>query len=121
MKTLPPALAAHLTGGLTTLCRCWRVDRRDGVIMGFTDFDRDLVFDGLTYRAASGFTASAIEGQLGLAVSNLDVQGALSADALTEDDLQAGRYDDAAVTIYPDLFARCKILSMLMIDFPLTP
>lgn len=100
MKTLPPALAAHVAGGLTTLCRCWRVDRRDGAIMGFTDFDRDLAFDGVTYRAASGFTASAIEGQLGLAVSNLDVQGALSADALTEDDLHAGRYDDAAVTVY---------------------
>jgi uncharacterized phage protein (TIGR02218 family) len=100
MKTLPPALAAHLTGGLTTLCRCWRVDRRDGIALGFTDFDRDLTFDAITYKAASGFTASAIEGQLGLSVSNLEVQGALSADALTEDDLHAGRYDDAAVTIY---------------------
>lgn len=65
--------------------------------MGFTDFDRDLVFDAVTYKAASGFTATAIEGQLGLAVSNLDVQGALSSDALTEDDLHGGRYDDAAV------------------------
>ena len=82
MKTLPPALATHVAGGLTTLCRCWRVDRRDGVVMGFTDFDRDLVFDAVTYKAASGFTATAIEGQLGLAVSNLDVQGALSSDAL---------------------------------------
>jgi uncharacterized phage protein (TIGR02218 family) len=76
------------------------VDRRDGVVMGFTDFDRDLVFDVVTFRAATGFTATAIEGQLGLAVSNLDVQGALSSDALTEDDLHGGRYDDAAVTIY---------------------
>lgn len=100
MKTLPPALATHVAGGLTTLCRCWRVDRRDGLVMGFTDFDRDLVFDAVTYKAASGFTATAIEGQLGLAVSNLDVQGALSSDALTEDDLHGGRYDDAAVTIY---------------------
>ena len=100
MKTLPPALAAHVAGGLTTLCRCWRVERRDGIVMGFTDFDRDLVFDAVTYKAASGFTASAIEGQLGLAVSNLDVQGALSSDALSEDDLHAGRYDDAVVTVY---------------------
>lgn len=100
MKTLPTALAAHVTGELTTLCRCWRVDRRDGVVMSFTDFDRDLVFDAVTYKAASGFTATAIEGQLGLAVSNLDLQAALSSDALTEDDLYGGRYDDAAVTIY---------------------
>lgn len=100
MKTLPPALANHFVGGLTTLCRCWRVQRRDSVVLGFTDFDRDLAFDGVTYKAASGFTATAIEGQLGLAVSNLDVQGALSSDALTETDLNAGRYDDAAVTIF---------------------
>jgi hypothetical protein len=71
MKTLRAGLANHLAGGLTTLCRCWRIERRDGVMMGFTDFDCDLMFDGVTYSAASGFTATAIEGQLGLAVSNL--------------------------------------------------
>jgi uncharacterized phage protein (TIGR02218 family) len=82
------------------------VDRRDGVVMGFTDFDRDLVFDAVTCKAASGFTATAIQGQLGLAVSNLDVQGALSSDALTEDDLHGGRYDDAGA--FADGRRRCK-------------
>jgi uncharacterized phage protein (TIGR02218 family) len=100
MKTLDPNLVAHVAGGVTTLCRCWRIERRDGTVMGFTDHDRDLLFDALTYRAASGFTASAIQDQLGLAVSNLDVEGALSSAAITEDDLNAGRYDDASVTIF---------------------
>ena len=68
--------------------------------MGFTDHDRDLAFDSLIYRAATGFTATAIEDQLGLAVSNLDAEGALSSAAITEADLHAGRYDDAAVTIW---------------------
>jgi hypothetical protein len=45
---------------------------------GFTDHDRDLAFDSVTYRAASGFTATSIEDQLGPTVSNLDVEGALS-------------------------------------------
>lgn len=62
MKTLPPALAAHVAGGLTTLCRFCRVDRRDGVVIGSTDFDCDLVFDAVTCKAASGFTATAVEG-----------------------------------------------------------
>ena len=100
MKTLDAGLAAHLAGGVTTLCRCWRVERKDGVVMGFTDHDRDLAFDDQIYRAATGFTATAIEDQLGLAVSNLDVEGALSSAAITEADLHAGRYDDAAVTIW---------------------
>jgi uncharacterized phage protein (TIGR02218 family) len=100
MKTLDSGLVTHLSGGVTTLCFCWRVERKDGTVMGFTDHDRDLTFDGVTYAAATGFTASQIEDQLGLAVSNLDVDGALSSLAITEDDLNAGRWDDAAITIY---------------------
>lgn len=99
MKTLDAGLAAHLAGGVTTLCHCWRVARNDGAVLGFTDHDRDLLIDATTYKAATGFTATAIEDQLGLAVSNLDVDGALSSAAITENDLNAGRYDDAAVTI----------------------
>ena len=60
MKALSPDLAAHLASGATTLCWCWRVVRRDGVVLGFTDHDRALTFDGTTYEAASGFTASDI-------------------------------------------------------------
>jgi len=47
MKTLPPALATHVAGGRTTLCRRWRVDRRDGVVMGFTYFDLDNLQGGV--------------------------------------------------------------------------
>lgn len=68
--------------------------------MGFTDHDVDITFDGLTYLASTSFVASAIEDQLGLAVSNLDLAGALSADVITNDDLEAGRYDGADLTIY---------------------
>ena len=46
MKTLPAALDAHLATGATTLCWCWRLTRRDGIRFGFTDHDRDVVFDG---------------------------------------------------------------------------
>jgi uncharacterized phage protein (TIGR02218 family) len=99
MKTLDAGLGVHLAGGVTTLCHCWRVERKDGVVLGFTDHDCDLLVDGTTYKAATGFTATAIEDQLGLAVSNLDVDGALSSAAITEDDLNAGLYDDASVTI----------------------
>jgi uncharacterized phage protein (TIGR02218 family) len=100
MKALSPELAAHLASGTTTLCWCWRVVRRDGVAMGFTDHDKTLTFDGTTYQAASGFTASDIKDSLGLAVDNLEVTGALSSTTLTDGDLAAGRYDDARIEIY---------------------
>ncbi len=100
MKNLPPALTAHLATGATTLCWCWRLTRRDGTSQGFTDHDRNLVFDGTTFEAATGFTASDIKDGLGLAVSNLEVTGALSSERLAEADLAAGLYDDARVEIF---------------------
>jgi uncharacterized phage protein (TIGR02218 family) len=100
MKALSAELAAHLSSGATTLCWCWRVIRRDGVVMGFTDHDRTLAFGDTTYEAASGFSASDIKDGLGLAVDNLEVSGALSSATLTDADLAAGRYDDARIEIY---------------------
>ncbi len=46
MRAIPSSLAAHLSGEVTTLCRCWRLTRRDGTASGFTDHDRDLTFAG---------------------------------------------------------------------------
>lgn len=100
MKTLPPGLAAHLASGATSLCWCWRLTRADGVKLGFTDHDQDLTFDGTTFEAAAGFTASEIKDQVGLSVDNLEVESALSSDHLSEADLAAGRYDDGRVEIF---------------------
>lgn len=100
MKALDPAFQAHLDTGATTLCWCWRLTRRDGTRLGFTDHDRDVSFDGTVFEAASGFTASEIRDGVGLSVDNLDVTGAVSSDRLAEADLAAGLYDDAAVEIW---------------------
>lgn len=100
MKELSSALVAHLESGATTLAWCWRVTRRDGVRLGFTDHDRALEFDGTVFDAATGFTASEIKDSLGLAVDNLDVESALSSATLDEDDLAAGLFDDAEVEIW---------------------
>lgn len=100
MKSLHPALQSHLATGATTLAWCWRVTRNDGAAFGFTDHDRDLAFDGTTFEAATGFTASEIKDALGLSVDNLEVASALKSDRLNEDDLAAGLYDDAAVEIW---------------------
>lgn len=100
MKVLPVALDAHLATGATTLCWCWRLTRRDGVTFGFTDHDKALSFDGTTFEASAGFTASDIKDGVGLSVDNLEVTGALSSATLTDADLAAGRYDDARVEIF---------------------
>jgi len=100
MKTLDAGFAAHIDQVVTTLCWCWKLTRKDGVVRGFTDHDVDVPVGGVTYAAASGFSASQIQSGIGLAVDNLDVAGALSADNLTDADLSAGVYDGADIEIW---------------------
>jgi uncharacterized phage protein (TIGR02218 family) len=97
MLALSPQLQSHLSSGCTTLCTCWRLIRRDGIVFGFTDHDRDLTFSATTFLAASGLSGSEVESALGLAVGGGDVTGALVSAALTEADIIAGRYDGTSV------------------------
>lgn len=97
MLSLSPALEAMLGSGVTTLCACWRVERRDGGVFGFAGHDRDLVFDGLVYQAGSGFAASAFEREGGLEADLGQVLGALDSAVLTEADLEAGLWSGARV------------------------
>ncbi|TNM65639.1 DUF2163 domain-containing protein [Aliirhizobium smilacinae] len=100
MRTIPSALKAHLDGQATTICHCWRVTRRDGVVIGFTDHDRDLGFDDTGFLAASGFAASESEQAAGLGAGADEVAGGFSNAAIDEADLAAGRYDGARVELF---------------------
>ena len=84
----------------TTRARLWSVTRRDGAVFGFTDHDRDLTMDGVTFRAGTGLSAGAIERSTGLSVDNASAAGALSDAGVTEADIGAGRFDGAAVTAW---------------------
>lgn len=86
-------LAAHLATGLTTVCRCWAITRRDGQVLGFTDHDRDLSFEGILFRADTGLTAGVLLQTSGLAVDNAEAVGALTDAAIREEDITAGRFD----------------------------
>ncbi len=97
MRDIPSALQAKLESGVTTLAHCWKLIRRDGVVQGFTDHDGDLVIDGVTYRAGTGFTSSEAASRFDLSVDGAEIAGALADDALNESDLAAGRYDAASV------------------------
>ena len=100
MRALSPIFAAALNTGATTLCHCWRLTRRDGLVMGFTDHDCDLSFAGAIFHAATGLDAAQAETTVGLAVGSGDVQGVLVDDGLRDVDLEAGLYDDASVEIW---------------------
>jgi uncharacterized phage protein (TIGR02218 family) len=77
----------------------WRIYRRDGVTLGLSGHDRDLRFDGLLHRAVPGMLPSAIRRTADLSPDSAEVQGALSHDCITAEDLAAGLFDGARVEI----------------------
>lgn len=91
------AFLAHTAAGLTTLCRAWAISRLDGVEYGFTDHDLSLSFEGMTFKAETGLSASALAQSTGLSVDNSEALGALSDAAVREEDIEAGRFDGAEV------------------------
>jgi len=97
MANVDPALQTHLETAATNLCRCWLVTRQDGLSFGFTDHDLDMSFDGNVFLASSGLTSTAMQASTGLSVDNGEAFGALSSLALTDEDILAGKYDDAIV------------------------
>lgn len=107
MKTITPELQAHLAQSVTTICNLWRVTRRDGTVFGFTDHMEDIVFEGVTYEAFTGYTASAVSTQAALNVDNLEIDGMFDSAGITIEDLEGGVWDGAVVRLsqvnYADL------------------
>lgn len=103
MKSISAALATHFAGDTTTLAVLWKVKRNDGVIMGFTTHDQDITyFDGsdtVTYAAGTGMTNTATQTKSDMSIDNLEVTGFLDSVTITENDIRAGKFDNASIEI----------------------
>ena len=84
---------------LDSVATFWRIFRRDGVALGFTSHDRDLVFAGIRHRSAPGMLPAAIRMSAEINDDSAEVEGALSHDSIREADLEAGLFDGAGISI----------------------
>ena len=84
---------------LATRAFFWRIERRDGVTLGFTSHDRDLALDGLVLRAAPGIRPAALRQTVELSGDDAQIEGALTHDAISAVDLAAGRFDGASASM----------------------
>lgn len=114
MRDVPAALAAHLLGDVTTLAVCWRVERRDGVLILGTEHDQPIPISALgspvnpyagEYQAHAGITGSDVRSTSDLSVDNMEVSGAINRGDLqvldlSAADIEAGLFDDASVVLF---------------------
>ncbi|WP_116652863.1 DUF2163 domain-containing protein [Pelagibacterium sediminicola] len=97
MKAFSSRFANHIASGATTLCWCWKIVRRDGVVLGFTDHDLALDFAGTRFNPAHGLDPSETVERAGAQAQTAEVLGVLHSDAISEEDILLGRYDGARV------------------------
>lgn len=88
-----------MSAELATNAFCWRIEREDGFGLALTSHDAALMVDGIRHEPAPGMTPAAIRRELGLDPASSEVAGALSAVSITEADLVAGRWDNAALRL----------------------
>ncbi len=100
---------------MTTHAICWRVDREDATVEGYTDHDRDLLIGGLTYKRSAGFVPSAVERQTDLTTDNQQVVGVLDESNLSAGDILNGIYDGARVTITLVDWSTLAVVSTLLV------
>src|SRR5690606_24601440 len=78
----------------------WPIEASHGLALGFTVHDRDPLFVRLLLRrAAPGMLTSAIRRNSSLDADSAEMSGALTHDASTEADLEAGRYARASIAV----------------------
>lgn len=97
MRTLDLGFKAHVESGATTLATCWKLTRRDALVLGFTDHDRTLRVDGVDYAPMHGLDGGEVPARLGAQVDTGEVVGILHSAAISEADIVAGLYDGAMV------------------------
>ena len=100
MKQISGDLSAALAGEVVTLSLCWRLRRADGIVVGATDHDCDLIVDGVTYQPGVALEAGRFTQSSDLKPGRGAVGGALSIDAISDADLDAGLWDRCRVDVY---------------------
>lgn len=102
MKTITPAMKAHIESDVTTLATCWNIVRQDGVKFFYTEHDQDISFEGEIYKATGGFNKSAIKSNATLGVDELEVSGFLEDAGISDDEMRNGAFD----------FAKCEVFAV---------
>ena len=97
MKTVPASITTELNKKVTTLARIIEIHRLDGVNLYYTDFQKDLVVNGVTFEARAGVITSSSNDTENVQVPNMMFKSLLDSSAIAEVDIIAGRYDDATI------------------------
>lgn len=98
------AVLAHGSPCTTQRCQLWTIRRRDGRVFRFTTHDEEVKRGPIVYLPCKSLNPTASENASTLgSVGNIEMNGIIDHDSITESDLYGGLFDDAYVTV--DLYS----------------
>lgn len=101
MKTIAPAYQAKLDAVVATRCNCVDITLADGTVQRFTDHPAPVTVGGNTYTPDASFERSEVISSGDMSSDLLEAQLLLGATGgISRADLEAGRYDGAAVRVF---------------------
>ncbi len=100
MKSLTFEMTQHLAEEVTNLATLWHAILVTGQEFFFTSHDADVVFEGNTYVAESGFLTTASANTSELSVDNVNIEGYVTPTGVTDEALRNGLWDGAYMEIF---------------------
>lgn len=100
MKTLSSTLEAFYAGGKQTVATCWKITRKDGIVLSYTTHQEALVIASITYSPIQSLEQSVSETTSELERDSLSVNGAMIASNIDRADLLSGKFDNAEIELF---------------------
>jgi len=99
-RSLTAAVSTAAQQETTHFVTCWRVELVNGTTYGFTSHVKNVTVSSQVYEANSGYTPSTVESSNRWNVDNLEVEGVVTGTGITVEDIEAGNFDGATVTMF---------------------
>ncbi|QXK92102.1 DUF2163 domain-containing protein [Neoehrlichia mikurensis] len=92
-------LTKHLSQNIITIAYCWKIILKNNSIIGFTNHDKDLIINNITYHAKSGTQIHPINFNI-ISEGQTKIESVINSDLIDVSDIIHGKYDSSHVEIF---------------------
>ncbi len=100
MRSLTSGLQSHFQSSVLTLSTLVLIVRQDNSRFAYTSAPMNITYNGDVYKSLESITATALDSSTGAGIDNLDIDGLLSSTGISQDEVRAGRFNGASVSVY---------------------
>ena len=99
MKNISNEMRDAIRRGVTTLCTCISIRRRDGATFYMTDHDEEVDTGVAVYAPINSFSRTSVPSSSDLEVDSMELHGILNSSAISRVDISSGLFDFSEVSV----------------------